>query len=97
MLWTLNHRDSQQWLALEIGNLSKINWLIVKNDGPFKDRLNRYDYATRYEKKLPGFTNATKEVIFCIIEKADCKIIVSCLLINWLSRTLRFSIRVAIC
>jgi len=50
MLWALGCDDPQQWLEPEKGDLQEMKVLIALNDGPFKDHLDRYKYATRYEE-----------------------------------------------
>lgn len=61
MLWALNNHDSQQRLTPEIGNLSKMNGLIVKIYGPFKDHLYRYEHTTRYKKNFPALASRQKK------------------------------------
>lgn len=48
MMWALNKHDPQHWLMPETGSLEDMNQLITRNDGAFKDHLDRYKYATRY-------------------------------------------------
>lgn len=50
MLWALGCDDPLQWLAPEEGCLQAMKDLIALNDGPFKDHLDRYKYAIRYEE-----------------------------------------------
>jgi len=51
MLWALACDDPQHWLEPEKGSLQEMKELIALNDGPFKDHLDRYKYATRYDEE----------------------------------------------
>ena len=50
MFWALGCDDPLQWLTPEEGCLQDMKDLIALNDGPFKEHLDRYKYATRYEE-----------------------------------------------
>ncbi len=49
MLWALGQGDPQGWLPLESDAQQDQMALIARNDGPYKQHLDRYKYATRYE------------------------------------------------
>lgn len=49
VLWALERNDPENWLAPEIGTLAEMQLLIAEGDGPFKDHLDRYKYASRHE------------------------------------------------
>jgi len=53
MLWTLAKNDPGGWLQPELGTLDDMIALIEEADGPFKDNLDRYKYAPRYENADP--------------------------------------------
>lgn len=50
MLWALERDDPQHWLTPQNGSLSDMISLISENDGAFKNHLDRYKYAIRYEE-----------------------------------------------
>ncbi len=49
MLWALGLHDPDGWLAPMARDADGVTGLIEENDGPFKDHLDRYKYANRYE------------------------------------------------
>jgi len=49
MLWALGRNDPESWLSPEVGTRADMQALIVESDGPFKQHLDRYKYAIRYE------------------------------------------------
>ncbi|MFK5981183.1 MAG: glutathione S-transferase [Rhizobiaceae bacterium] len=49
VFWALEHNDPENWLAPDIGTLEEMQSLIAEGDGPFKDHLDRYKYASRHE------------------------------------------------
>ena len=49
MLWALGRADPEGWLEPEEGGLETALDLIGTCDGPFKHRLDRYKYDTRYD------------------------------------------------
>ncbi len=49
MLWALGQHDPENWLTPEIGSLDEMLALIAEADGTFKDQLDRYKYAARYD------------------------------------------------
>jgi len=49
MMWALGRNDPERWLTPKPGSLAEMTALIAANDGPFKDHLDRYKYAGRYE------------------------------------------------
>ena len=53
MLWTLANNDPEDWLEPELGTLENMIDLVAESDGPFKDNLDRYKYAPRYENVDP--------------------------------------------
>ena len=48
-LWALGCNDPEDWLSPENGTLEEMRELIAEGDGPFKDHLDRYKYASRHE------------------------------------------------
>ncbi len=46
MLWALQRHDPQQWLSQQTANLDDTLGLIAQCDGPFKQHLDAYKYAT---------------------------------------------------
>ena len=46
MLWALHRHDPQQWLGQQSDNLHDSLSLIAQCDGPFKQHLDAYKYAT---------------------------------------------------
>ena len=53
MDWALGLNDPDNWLAPDTGTLDDIRALITESDGSFKDNLDRYKYANRYEGADP--------------------------------------------
>ncbi|MBL4892612.1 MAG: glutathione S-transferase [Rhizobiaceae bacterium] len=49
IFWALGRNDPENWLAPEIGTLEEMQLLITEGDGPFKDHLDRYKYASRHD------------------------------------------------
>ena len=49
MHWALGQNDPEHWLSPEGGNREEMDQLIAACDGPFKDSLDRYKYANRYD------------------------------------------------
>jgi len=45
MYWALDHNDPNGWLSCD---MEAAKALIATNDGPFKQNLDRYKYASRY-------------------------------------------------
>lgn len=52
MLWALGRHDPAGWLVPQHGTVSEMTALITENDGAFKDHLDRYKYAVRYEDEI---------------------------------------------
>lgn len=50
MLWALDQNDPEGWLTPGQAGLDEMTALIGENDGPFKEHLDRYKYAGRYEQ-----------------------------------------------
>lgn len=48
MRWALSRHDPEQWLIPERGSVDEMVALIIENDGPFKQHLDRYKYPDRY-------------------------------------------------
>jgi len=63
MVWALAEADPHQWLSPESGELGDMLVLIAQNDGPFKNHLDRYKYASRYEVADPAFHREQAEKI----------------------------------
>lgn len=53
MLWSLKRNDPLNWFEPEIGDRDEMLALIQAADGDFKDNLDRYKYANRYEGEDP--------------------------------------------
>lgn len=51
MQWALQQHDPEGWLR--VADLQQAHALIAEADGPFKQHLDRYKYATRYEGADP--------------------------------------------
>lgn len=49
IFWALGRSDPEGWLEPEVGTLEVMQSLIAEGDGPFKDHLDRYKYASRHE------------------------------------------------
>ena len=50
MIWALNQSDPDEWLAVWQRDQEAALRFLDKLDGPFKAHLDRYKYASRYEK-----------------------------------------------
>ena len=48
MLWALQHNDSQAWLPANETAMNEALADIARNDGPFKQALDRYKYPARF-------------------------------------------------
>ena len=53
MLWALEQNDPEGWLSTEIATREELLNLIGANDGDFKEHLDRYKYAPRFEGADP--------------------------------------------
>jgi len=53
MLWTLRRNDPENWCEPDEGILDDMLSLIAECDGDFKENLDRYKYAPRYEDADP--------------------------------------------
>ncbi len=53
MHWALGQNDPERWLSPEGATREEMDQLIAACDGPFKDSLDRYKYANRYEGADP--------------------------------------------
>ena len=75
MLWTLANNDPEDWLQPELGTLEDMLALIAENDGPFKDNLDRYKYAPRYENADPVIHRTEAEKFLHALNKRleNCK------------------------
>ena len=49
MLWALAQNDPENWLPDNAEDRQVVFDLIARNDGPFKQNLDRYKYSMRYE------------------------------------------------
>ncbi len=61
MLWTLKRNDPENWLKPDQSNFDDMISLISECDGEFKENLDRYKYAPRYEDADPLFHRAAGE------------------------------------
>ena len=75
MLWTLAENDPEGWLVPERGTLNDMLALIAETDGPFKDHLDRYKYAPRYENADPESHRAEAEKFLRVLNgrMENCK------------------------
>lgn len=62
MRWALEQNDPEGWLAPDGAPPGAVDALIAECDGPFKDSLDRYKYANRYEGADPLGERAKAEV-----------------------------------
>jgi UPF0176 protein len=53
MNWALSQADPHNWTDPQSNNLKTMRSLVAKNDGPFKNHLDRYKYSTRFEDEDP--------------------------------------------
>lgn len=49
MLWALDQSDPLDWLSPQNGDRGSMMSLIAQGDGDFKENLDRYKYASRFE------------------------------------------------
>lgn len=68
MLWALERNDPRGWLSPDDGERARQMALIARNDGPFKQHLDRYKYATRYDDADP---EAEREAGFEVLRVLD--------------------------
>ena len=52
--WALTHNDPQNWLTPEQASAEDMHALIAQCDGPFKNALDKYKYADRYDDVDPA-------------------------------------------
>ena len=64
MLWALEKHDPQHWLSPEIGSLDDMKTVMAHNDGAFKDHLDRYKYATRYDSNTDPVYHRDEGTVF---------------------------------
>ncbi|MCW9033373.1 MAG: glutathione S-transferase [Rhodospirillales bacterium] len=69
MLWALEQYDPEGWLQPEQGNLDDMLALIERNDGEFKEHLDRYKYPTRYDSVDPLAERSKAEGFLQELEK----------------------------
>lgn len=62
MHWALAQNDPENWLGADEARAEEMEALIAACDGPFKQALDRYKYATRYEDADPLTERAKGEV-----------------------------------
>jgi UPF0176 protein len=53
MDWALSKADPHKWADPHSNDLERTRTLIAKNDGPFKNHLDKYKYSTRFENEDP--------------------------------------------
>lgn len=68
MRWALDQNDPQGWLDPQTGSLADMLDLIARNDSDFKDHLDRYKYASRYENSDPLFHRTQGEAFLRDLE-----------------------------
>lgn len=64
MLWALEKHDPHHWLSPEIGDLVDMKDVVARNDGAFKDHLDRYKYATRYDPEIDPVYHRDEATVF---------------------------------
>jgi glutathione S-transferase len=69
MLWTLKNNDPAGWFEPEIGTLDEMLVLIEEADGDFKENLDRYKYANRYENVDPIQQRTAAEKFLTLLEE----------------------------
>ncbi len=67
MLWTLGNNDPEHWFEPELGTLDDMLALIEEADGDFKENLDRYKYAYRYEDADPAHHRNEGEKFLSVI------------------------------
>lgn len=50
MLWALEQNDPENWLVPDTDTLEQVVDLVKRADGDFKQNLDRYKYASRYDE-----------------------------------------------
>jgi glutathione S-transferase len=68
MLWTLKNNDPAGWFEPETGTLDEMLVLIEEADGDFKENLDRYKYANRYENVDPIQQRTDAEKFLTLLE-----------------------------
>ncbi|MFG5775481.1 glutathione S-transferase [Comamonas sp. J-3] len=61
MLWALRQNDPDGWLAPTAGSLDEMLALIARNDGEFKQALDRCKYPSRYPEADAAAAQATAQ------------------------------------
>jgi len=64
MRWALSQNDPGNWLMPENGTLDEMFTLIAECDGPFKENLDRYKYANRYEEGTDPVAHRAEGEVF---------------------------------
>ncbi len=62
MRWALEQNDPGGWLGSDVAAAEEMDGLISECDGPFKDSLDRYKYANRYDGADPMAERGKAEV-----------------------------------
>ncbi|NNF79147.1 MAG: glutathione S-transferase [Rhizobiales bacterium] len=73
MHWALEQNDPGDWLSPDGVVQAAMDDLIAECDGPFKDSLDRYKYANRYEGADPIAERAKAEVFLRKLEERLAK------------------------
>ena len=68
MLWTLGNNDPEGWFEPELGTRDDMLALIEEADGDFKENLDRYKYANRYEDADPAHHRSEGEKFLTILD-----------------------------
>ncbi len=71
MLWCLGRDDPEGWLGQD-EKLSEALKLIDRNDGDFKDHLDRYKYADRYSGEDPDLDH--RELASAFLRELDSRL-----------------------
>lgn len=79
MNWALAQRDPDNWLPDDPALQEKINALVDRNDGPFKEFLDRYKYHVRFPESPRETYRSKCEEFLAFLESllADHKYLVS--------------------
>lgn len=66
MRWAIQQRDPDGWLHAD---MEKVEWLIAQNDGPFKQKLDRYKYAIRFPEHPAEYYRSQGELFLAELER----------------------------
>ena len=64
MDWALGRNDPDRWRTPDTGGMEAMRALIADCDGPFKQHLDRYKYAVRYEAGTDPLHHRSEGLLF---------------------------------